>query len=181
MSSKEEFCDRPEGVKIVFGENGLMAKDQTAQEVDLAQVMTRKRGCGSLLDQRNGFPCTSLGDKYYKHPEYSVGYWKGAEVTVGASFVRGTYPKTIARNSTAWKAFAAENPNAVKTKTYVAVRKAQLEREQERDVIQLTNWEKKTLIDCPDANFSETLELLEEPSDDEDTEAEEPKEERGEE
>ena len=95
-------------MKIVFGENGLMAKDQTAQEVDLSHVMTRKRACGSLVDQRNGFPCTSLGDKYYKHPEYSEGYWKAGEQGIGASFVRGSFPKTVARNSTAWKAFAAE-------------------------------------------------------------------------
>ena len=59
-----------------------------------------------------------------------------------------------------------ENPDAVKRRTYVEVRKAQLQKEQEQDVEALRNWETKTLVDCTDANFKETYDLLEEPSDD---------------
>lgn len=178
-SSKEEFSDRPIGVKIVFGENGLMAKDQTAQEVDLAHVMTRRKNCGTLEEQRNGLPCRSLGDKYYKHPEYSLGYWKVGEQAVGSSFVQGSFPKTVARNSTAWKAFAAENPNAVKRQTYVEAQRIKLAKEQRQEVELLTGWERQRLDECADAerttswwsDFKDTLDMLEEASDDEDPEA----------
>lgn len=58
------------------------------------------------------------GDKQYKHPEYSMGFYKAGGVIPGSSFVRGDHPKTIVRNSMGWKAFAAEFANAAKRKTY---------------------------------------------------------------
>lgn len=138
VQSKEEFSDLPMGVKIVMGQNGLPAKDQVAQEVDLSRVLTRKRGVGTLDAQRNGIACTSLGDKHYKHPEYSDRYHQIGGTTVGSTFVQGSFAKTVPRNSTAWKAFAAENPDAVKRKTYKELQKEARERDAMYEVRSLT-------------------------------------------
>merc|ERR1712093_395960 len=109
-----------------------------AQEVDLSNVLARKRGVADMEAQRNGISCSSLGDKYYKHPEYSERFFHPGGCAVGSTFVRGSMPKTVARNSTAWKAFAAENPDAVKHKTYVELQKEKRERDSQFEVRSLT-------------------------------------------
>jgi len=112
VSSKEEHHDRPVGPNIVHRDNGLRAADQPAREVDVSGEMARKIRTVDLHGQRNGLGCRSLGDKCYKHPEYAVGYHTEGSLIPGASFVRGHFPKTVARRG-AWVPLSANGKNKV--------------------------------------------------------------------
>jgi len=39
----------------------------------------------NLYDQRNGLPMTSLGDKVYKHPDYTPGFFKDGGLIAGST------------------------------------------------------------------------------------------------
>ena len=39
----------------------------------------------SLYDQRNGLPMTALGDKIYKHPDYTPGFFKEGGLVAGST------------------------------------------------------------------------------------------------
>jgi hypothetical protein len=121
IESKEEFTDRPVGPKTVTQPNGIRAQDQPAQEIDLSRVLQRKYRIEHMDDQRNGIPARSLGDKQYRHPEYCSEFYKAGGLIIGSTFARGHYAKTLPRNSTAWKEFAAEKPEAVKAMSYEAL------------------------------------------------------------
>jgi hypothetical protein len=49
--------------------------------------MNRKQRLNSLEEQRNGIPCVSKGDKYYKSPEYMPGYCAAGGLIPGSSIV----------------------------------------------------------------------------------------------
>lgn len=100
VESKEEFIDRPVGPRAIYRENGLRAADQPAREVDIIGELQRKNRALDLHSQRNGIGCKALGDKNYRHPEYSTHFYKAGELVVGSGFSRGSYPKTEPRNST---------------------------------------------------------------------------------
>jgi hypothetical protein len=99
VESKEETTDRPNGKNAVVRENGFRACDQPAREVDITYEMQRKVPHYSLRNQRNGVDCKSLGDKAYKHPEYSDKFFQAGNLIIGAGFHRGHYKKTEPRNA----------------------------------------------------------------------------------
>jgi len=74
---------------------------------------------------------------------------------VGAGFVRGSYEKTIARNSTAWTAFAAEKPGAVRRKTYKELQRESAQQQAEDSVVDLVGWEREELAAEPGAKYEE--------------------------
>lgn len=140
--SKEEFSDRPQGLNIVRAPNGLRAAEQTAQEIDLSRVIQRKHRLDHLEDIRNRIPVRSLGDKQYRHPEYCSEFFKAGGLIIGATFARGNFPKTLPRNSTAWKEFAAEQPDAVKLVSYEEKQAVERKKQACSEVEELTrNWE----------------------------------------
>ena len=47
--------------------------------------MGKKARVNSLYDQRNGLPMTSLGDKIYKHPDYTPGFFKDGGLIAGST------------------------------------------------------------------------------------------------
>merc|ERR1712216_283901 len=106
-------------------------------------------------EQRNGIGCKSSGDKQYKYPEYSHRFFHEGNLTVGSGFTRGSYDKTIARNSTAWEAFGAEHPNAVQRKTYRQLQAEAQQKQAEDSVVDLLSWEREELKAEPGANYEE--------------------------
>jgi hypothetical protein len=100
VESKEEHADRPAGLKIVHRPNGVKAKDQPAREVDITHELQRKARALDVLSQRNGIGVKIMGDKAYRHPEYADNFYKMGNLQVGSGFVRGTFKRTEARNST---------------------------------------------------------------------------------
>ena len=47
--------------------------------------MGMKTRLKSLYDQRNGLPIKALGDKIYKHPDYTPGFFKEGGLVAGSS------------------------------------------------------------------------------------------------
>ena len=47
--------------------------------------MTRKQRVNTMVEQRNGLPMTSLGDKNYKHPDYTPGFFKEGGLIAGST------------------------------------------------------------------------------------------------
>jgi hypothetical protein len=58
---------------------------KTIDEYATEKVMGKKVRVGTLYDQRNGVPLTSLGDKIYKAPEYMPGFYKEGGLIVGST------------------------------------------------------------------------------------------------
>lgn len=171
--SKEEMLDAPQGIARVYSpRSGVERRHLPATEYPLEDVMTRKRRVQDLLTQRNEIPCYTPGDKHYRHPEYMPAFYKDGGLIVGSTFQRGSWPKTVARNTTGWKEFDAERPDAVRRKTYKEVIADQRHTEQVASVEELTrslamgalSWEERALRDCEDAKYTPP-----EDSDDEET------------
>ncbi|CAD7953180.1 unnamed protein product [Amoebophrya sp. A25] len=177
VESHQESYDVPEGKQIVQhnftsadgSELQMRRADKIAAEQTLEQMMSRKQGKPkTLLEQRNGVGVASLGDKYYKYPEYSDRFFRGidscgyarigrtAELIPGSGFVRGSYQKTIPRMTTNWQAFAAEcYPDSCRRKTFAQLEAEAAQAEAENSVTQLTKtWEKKELK-FGDPNYEE--------------------------
>jgi hypothetical protein len=154
--SKEELLDRPQGIaRVVDPRTGIERRHLPATEYPLEDVLTRKRRSGaSLLDMRNGIECYTLGDKHYRHPEYMPAFFKEGGLIVGSTFERGSFPPTVARNTTGWKEFDAERPEAAKRKTYKEVQAAMRHTEQVNSVHELTrSWEEQ-LREQEEAKFN---------------------------
>eukprot|EP00929_Paragymnodinium_shiwhaense_P120476 TRINITY_DN92426_c0_g1_i1.p1 TRINITY_DN92426_c0_g1~~TRINITY_DN92426_c0_g1_i1.p1 ORF type:complete len:318 (-),score=64.34 TRINITY_DN92426_c0_g1_i1:205-1158(-) len=98
--SKEEYSDRPQGPRVVRMDDCYRAADKIAQEIDITSELQRKNRNLDLINQRNGIACRALGDKSYRHPEYIPKFFHAGGLIVGATFQRGSYPKTEARNAT---------------------------------------------------------------------------------
>ncbi|CAD7923868.1 unnamed protein product [Amoebophrya sp. A120] len=162
VESHQEIFDIPEGKHIAMidhlhpdgSKSQLRQADKVAFEATLENSMTRKRvQPRTLTEQRNGIPCASLGDKYYKFPEYSDKFFHGlsasttAELICGSGFVRGSYQKTIPRMTTNWEAFAAEcYPESCRRKPFAQLEKEREQKEAEDSVEVLhKTWEKKEL------------------------------------
>lgn len=47
--------------------------------------MGSKTRVTNLYDQRNGLPMASLGDKIYKHPDYTPGFFKEGGLIAGST------------------------------------------------------------------------------------------------
>jgi hypothetical protein len=140
-ASKEELLDAPQGIARVYSpRSGIERRNLPAFEYPLEDVMTRKRRVNSLADQRNGMPCYTPGDKHYRHPEYQPAFFKEGGLVVGCTFQRGSHARTVARNTTGWKEFDAERPDAVKRKTYKQVIAEQKLAEQVASVEELTRF-----------------------------------------
>jgi len=146
--SKEEHSDCPSGLRIVVDENGVPSSRRPAHEFELESVMTRKRQILSLEQQRNNLGCNSMGDKQYRHPEYDTGFFHAGALVPGCSFTRGSHAKTVPRNTTAWKAFLAENPDAVKAKTYQQLVEEATVADAVHSVTGLLEWERGVLLEC---------------------------------
>jgi hypothetical protein len=139
--SKEELLDAPQGIARVYSpRSGLERRHLPAYEYPLEDVMTRKRRVNTLNDKRNGVPCFTPGDKQYRHPEYEPAFFKEGGLVTGCTFQRGSHARTVARNTTGWKEFDAERPDAVKRKTYKQVIAEQKLAEQVASVEELTRF-----------------------------------------
>ena len=57
-------------------ENGIARNQRRSEEFLLADTMTRKKPVVGALSIRNDIPIAVLGDKPYKVPEHSVGFYK---------------------------------------------------------------------------------------------------------
>lgn len=160
VESKEEHSDRPIGPATVFRENGLRACEQPAREVDISMEMQRKVKIEHILDRRNGIGVKVMGDKGYKHPEFSDRFFQMGNIVVGSGFYRGHYKKTMPRNATEVQLVEVQrNPDA---KTFEEREQELLAYEARTEVEELTrNWEKSVLKTTQAANYQE-------PSDSED-------------
>jgi len=139
--SKEELSDAPQGIARVYSpRSGIERRHLPAFEYPLEDVMTRKGRVRTLSETRNGMPCYTPGDKHYRHPEYNPGFFKEGGLIVGCTFQRGSHPPTVARNTTGWKEFDAERPDARKRKNYKQVMAEALEAEHIADVQGLTRF-----------------------------------------
>merc|ERR1712118_109562 len=138
---KEELSDAPQGIARVYSpRSGLERRHLPAFEYPLEDVMTRKRRVRSLSESRNGMACYTPGDKHYRHPEYMPGFFKDGGLITGCTFQRGSHPATVARNTTGWKEFDAERPDARKRKNYKQVMAEAFEAEHIADVQGLTRF-----------------------------------------
>ena len=61
------------------------ANTKSSNEYNQEKVMTQKKRIKNLYDQRNGLPLTSLGDKVYKHPDYTPGFFKEGGLIPGST------------------------------------------------------------------------------------------------
>jgi len=157
VESKEEYSDRPIGLKTIRHENGLRAADQPAREVDITGECQRKARPSDLLGQRNGLGCRSLGDKPYKHPEYSSQFHMAGGLVVGATFSRGGYKKTESRSSASVQLIAGDTASRAPVRSYEDKQRERLALEARSEVEDLTrNWENSTLKEC-DAKYEEPL------------------------
>lgn len=160
VESKEEHSDRPVGPATVFRENGLRAAEQPAREVDISMEMQRKVKIEHVLDSRNGIGVKVLGDKGYKHPEFSDRFFQIGELVIGSSGLRGHYKKTIPRNATSVQ--LVEVPRKPGAKTFEERQAEDLMTQHRTEVEELhRNWEKSVLKTTQAANYQE-------PSDSED-------------
>jgi len=144
--SKEEFSDRSEGLKVIYNKNnGLRARDQPAREIDIGDEMTRKGKPAGFSIIRNGITCKVLGDKPYRHPEYSSEFFKAGNLVVGSGFARGHFERVQPRNSHALVLPAGADKDR-HVKSYQEKRREQLGKEAEQEVEELTlRWESSTL------------------------------------
>eukprot|EP00756_Hemistasia_phaeocysticola_P000981 Hpha_TRINITY_DN10713_c0_g1::TRINITY_DN10713_c0_g1_i1::g.43427::m.43427 len=62
--------------------SGNLVQCQRSKEASHESMMTRKRVCHDLQQQRGGLPLATYGDKAYAEPSYAPGYWKDAASTV---------------------------------------------------------------------------------------------------
>lgn len=160
VESKEETNDLPNGARTVYRENGLRAAEQPAREVDISLEMTRKAKGHSMLDCRNGIGCKVLGEKAYKHPEYSDRFFQIGELVIGSGFHRGHYQKTQPRNATSVQLVPMQRKEGAKT--FEERQAEMLAFEARSEVEELTrNWERSVLKTTDAAKY-------EEPSDSED-------------
>lgn len=153
VESKEEITDRPVGPAVVIRENGLRAVDQPAREVDLTHEIQRKVQINDLRTQRNGFSCKSLGDKAYKHPEYSDKFFHTGNIIVGSGFHRGHFKKTEPRNATSVQLVTMERKGGP-AKSFEEKQREKLVFEARMEVEELTvDWEKEVLKQTADAKY----------------------------
>jgi len=148
VESKHEFGDVPQGISMVYRDNGLRAGDQPAKEVDLSHEMARKRVLRRLPPRRNDIGCASLGDKAYKHPEYSVGFHQAEGHTVGSTFLRGSVSRSQKRNAATWQSVGAEISGTRTGTLYKDARRERLKEEATLSVEALTGWAGQTLKEC---------------------------------
>merc|ERR1712086_394447 len=103
-------CEDPHGIRMI------RRADKIAHETSLEAQMQHKRPLSeTLADMRNGIGIRALGDKCYKHPEYSDNFFYGNELIIGSGFVRGSYPKTKSRHNMEMD-MAEFNKNAARSK-----------------------------------------------------------------
>ena len=108
--------------------------------------MTQKQRIKSLYDQRNGLPMTSLGDKNYKHPDYTPGFFKDGGLIPGSTnqlkLKSGGNGKSIDFYSGLKLGGGPLNPGR---KTWTQAVKEQQLNEELDAVGSLKDWEKGTL------------------------------------
>jgi hypothetical protein len=159
VQSKEEHGDRPCGPATVMRDNGYRASDQIAQEIDVHNEMQRKVRPLALKDQRNGISCRALGDKNYRHPEYMTNFHHAGGLVVGATFQRGSFKKTEARNATSIKMDERKRRPMM---SYAEKQEASMRKEAMDEVKNLSqdadgkvemSWEEYALKECDSSNF----------------------------
>jgi hypothetical protein len=65
---------------MAFSKKPNAKKKLFPPQATLEEKMQRKKNKpGTLLEQRNGIGAKSLGDKYYKSPDYSVRFFHPGE------------------------------------------------------------------------------------------------------
>ena len=68
---------------------GLRPFDQanktSSKEYNEEKVMGMKKRVTNIYDQRNGLPMASLGDKIYKSPDYTPGFFKEGGLVAGST------------------------------------------------------------------------------------------------
>lgn len=62
-----------------------MANKGSSKEYTAEEMMTQKKRVATLYDQRNGMPMRSGGDKNYKYPDYTPGFFKEGGLVAGSS------------------------------------------------------------------------------------------------
>ena len=73
----------------VYDQKGLRpfeyANQKSTGEYNQEKVMTQKQRIKTLVEQRNGLPMSSLGDKNYKHPDYTPNFFKDGGLIAGST------------------------------------------------------------------------------------------------
>lgn len=78
LSEKEWYF---KGIKV-FDCNNKPSEGEWRVE----SIMQGKKRCNGFSLKRNGLPITALGDKCYKHPDYSSNFFKGGGLIPGSNF-----------------------------------------------------------------------------------------------
>jgi len=111
---------------------------QDSKEIHLDKQMGRKRVIDSLEDQRNLVGVKCLGDKSYKYPEYSAGFYHERGLVPGSSNTFKTTKKPIHKT-------IEVNANTKKGMTWKDRVKMEEKNEEEKAVLSLFEWEQTTL------------------------------------
>ncbi|EEQ97710.1 hypothetical protein Pmar_PMAR004447 [Perkinsus marinus ATCC 50983] len=135
---------------------GFSRARRPAREVALEEIIGERARVLTVEEKRNGLGMRCEGDKTYKHPEFSVGFFKEGGLIPGAGFIRGMYPRTAPLNSVCWESFRAERPDLVQKRLpFREVDRLAEQQAAKGSVEELGEWERNILREIPGANYAE--------------------------
>lgn len=84
---------------VTIRDSGLPANRVRSEEYSLNDTMTSKKRSSGVLDTRNQIPIAVPGDKSYRDPTQSVGYYRHGGMIPGSTFINSR-GKAISSTST---------------------------------------------------------------------------------